>query len=238
MIRLFDQHEWLFGKNNSMIKITNELPQGEVFNIFLNNTLLKKIESEMTGKKEATFFFKSLRLGILGQTLIDESFKDLNGTERIYLESIGLLAELYVYYVRSLYDYLLRFLDGYLDGERPRSFNDFLKQLENDKHVQISDEFRASLINHKISFSELRDIRDSIKEKTSSVYPYVLETGTEKSIRIRVNVYGRDKTDKGVIDKSLYEFIFSYAFGLWYIMMIIYMQGTNKTWETLNEVAQ
>lgn len=209
-----------------MIKITNDVPNGELFNIFLNNALLKRIEDKMLDKKDAAFVFKSMRLGILGQTLLNESNEIISKDDRVHLESIGMLTELYIYYIRSLYDYLLRFLDEKLfdNGNRPRSFKKFIDQLKKGQHLNISRDLKESLIKNELSFEELRDARDSIKEKTSVAYAYI----NENKLRIKINVYGRDKADKGFIDKELSEFIFSLAISIWCVMMFILWEEGKK----------
>ena len=118
--------------------------EGDVFRFFYNNDLVKSLSNNMSEKNDAILFFRFFRAGITGQTLYDESLLKMKELDRIALEHLGCLCELYIFYLRSIYDHLLKFIKKHSKEDLPRSFNEFLKKVKNDKYVGVSKEFKKN----------------------------------------------------------------------------------------------
>jgi len=198
-----------------MIIIDVNKPGSSVFNLIYNNPFLKKGLKKQRNLKTAQIFIRIFRTAILGDILFKEGHKkNINGAEE---EVLAALFESFMFFLRSVYDYLLDTLRYECKENLPQSFNDFVKKVKNGKYPEIKGRFREHLLKEAFNFEEIRDLRDSIKRKTASVYIYT----KNKKPHIHAVVYGRNKSERHIIDTELSQIIFNYAAALLILMFYI-----------------
>lgn len=186
-----------------------------VFNLIYNNPLLKKGLKKERNLKTANIFIRIFRTAILGDILFKEGYrKSINKAEE---EVLATFFESFIFLLRSVYDYLLDTLRYECKEKLPQSFNNFIKQIKNGKYPEIKGRFREHLLREAFSFEEIRNLRDSIKRQTASVYIYM----KNKKPHVHATVYGRNKSEKNTIDMELSQIIFNYSAILSILMFYI-----------------
>jgi hypothetical protein len=138
-----------------------------VLNYFVDQILAKSKDLKTTH-----VYFRLFRTGIIGDILYKQGQRVIKGDENFAEEQfLASLFESYMFLARSIYDYLLHFLkQKYKINDN--SFYRLINKIKEGKYPEIEGKLRDHLKNGKI-FEETRDLRDSIKQKTSNIDVYV-----------------------------------------------------------------
>src|SRR5690606_10578099 len=102
-------------------------------------------------------------------------------------EILAALFESYLFYLRSIYDYLLHYLKQF-DKRGNRRFSKFLNDVENGKIKGLNDNLKNNLLNRK-TFDEIRSLRDSIKRQTSLL---TMNRDEDGELIVKASIYDRD----------------------------------------------
>lgn len=202
--------------------------KGEIFTMFINSNLSRWLTKNFKTRMDGVIYMRFFRTGLIGQEIFDLSLIKSKSLKIDRKEKLSALSELYIFYMRMNYDYLIGMLKKGSVKKLPDSFSKFSKNYNN---YNISDDLKESLKKGGIDFSDLKNLRDSIKQKSSVVSLYLYK----EKIKIKACVYSSNGKFSKIIDKPLAEFIFSTSFMFWYFSMMIYMEIHGKTWQTLNK---
>lgn len=206
-----------------MIRFNDLKPKGDIFNLFFNNHLTVELSQTMKSRLDGVMFIRIARTGSVGQSIYNECWKDCGKFSLSHLDQISSLCELYVFYLRSVYDYLLNFLSRVSGSGFPSSYNDFIKKVEKGKYPKLTKSFSKLLLNGKLRFMELKDLRDSIKNKPSTVLVYL----KNHKLYIKSDFFSQGRASSS-IDEELSKFILRHSFGLHYLMLFIYLELKGK----------
>jgi hypothetical protein len=189
-----------------MIIIDEKEPIGPVFSLIYNNPLMKKGLKKERNLKTANIFSRLFRVATLGDILYKQGKRkfDKEGAET---EILAVFFESFIFLLRTVYDYLLDTLQYECKEKLPESFNHFIKNIKKGRYPEIQGRFREHLLNKAFSFEEIRNLRDSIKRKTASVYIYL----KDKTPYVHAIVYERNKSEKNIIDMELSQIVFNYT---------------------------
>ena len=193
----------------------NKLNNGkqEIVNSFVWNHLVqwimdKKGKDELS-KMDGLTFLRFYRTGIIGQELYDLSFEvpeKLDGTER---ERASAICELFIFYMRANYDYLSNILRRNLSKvSLPKNFSDFFIKFEG---YNISEGLKGALRRGKVKFSDLRDLRNSIKDKPGIIGLYL----KDKKIYVTADIYNSSGVHIRKIDEELGGCMVDASFTVW-----------------------
>jgi len=178
-----------------------------VLNYFVDQVLAKSKDL-----KTMHIYFRLFRTGIIGDILYKQGQKVIKGDENFAEEQfLASLFESYMFLARSIYDYLLHFLKQKYKID-DNSFHRFINKIKKEKYPEIEGKLRDHLKNSKI-FEDTRDLRDSIKQKTSNIDVYV----KNNKYWVSGTVYKRNG-EKEKFDDSLYLKMFGYTTGLLLLM--------------------
>jgi hypothetical protein len=206
-----------------MIKFNNLDPKGDIFDLFFNNPLTVNSSKKMKSKMDGVIFIRITRTGIIGQAIFDECWKDCSKYTLSHFEQIASICELYIFYLRSVYDYLMNYLQTVLGTNFPSSYHKFIKQVENKKYHQLSKNFSKLLLNGKVRFMELKNLRDSIKNKPSTVLIF----SKNNKLYIEADFFSQDKASSS-INEEVSKFVLRHSFTLHYLMLFIYSELRGK----------
>ena len=184
---------------------------GIALNYFVEEVLKKRDD-----KKSKQLYFRLFRTGLIGDILYK------NGSERIDSEEhsaenelLAALFESYVFLVRTIFDYLLHFLEDKY-GVKDESFYDFVKKVKDGKYPEIKGKLREHIKKVKL-FEEIRALRDSIKRQT----PYISVYVKDNIYWVDGTIYGRDGGKKEDFDQPLRTLVFGYTSAL--LLLMSYM---------------
>ncbi len=184
-----------------------------VSNYFVEEILKKKIGTKDLKSKQ--IFFRLFRTGILGDILYKKGEEYIKSEDNFAeTEFLAVIFESYMFLVRSIYDYMLHFLNKKFDIKE-NSFHKFISKIEKDDYPKITGKFRDHLKRNKL-FKEIRDLRDSIKQKTPYIFIYI----KDHKYRVEGTIYKRNGT-KETFDELLYLKIFGYSTALLLLMSYI-----------------
>lgn len=178
-----------------------------VLNYFVDQVLAKNVDLKAT-----QIYFRLFRTGIIGDILYKQGQKVIKINENFAeTQFLAALFESYMFLTRSIYDFLLHFFkQKYKINDN--SFHRFINNIRKEKYLEIEGKLRGYLKSSKI-FEETRDLRDSIKYKTSNVDVYI----KNNKYWVSGTIYKRNG-EKEKFDDSLYLKMFGYTTGLFMLM--------------------
>jgi len=182
-----------------MINIDFEKPGGYPFSIFFANPVFQKILISSKDPILIKIKDRMFRTALLADFLHKKGREPAPEKPCIENEFIALLFESFIFMLRTIYDHMTDVLNKYnVDQDRlPLSFNDLIK-----------GEFREYLIKYSPHFKECKDLRDSLKQKTTSVQIY----SKNKTYYVNATYYvGKKSNEKKVLDNKLSQLIFNYS---------------------------
>lgn len=180
---------------------------------------------------DGVLFLKLFRVGTIGQKIFEECSIPLNHEDYLRSHLLASLVDLYIYYLRSIYDRLHRELDDKLSNDNYNRFEKFRNKIMTQKFETLSMSFRKMVEKDGFEFATLRNLRDSLKRGSAAI---VISMGPQ-FIRVRSKVYARDENSTHIIDEDLHSFIFRFSFSFWFFSTWIYMEKHSLTWEDLNK---
>jgi len=179
--------------------------------IFLNY-FVAHVLKRRDDAKSSQLYFRLFRTGLIGDILYKRANEHVpNKGHSAECELLAALFESYLFLARTVYDYLLHYLENER-GVKDASFAKFLKKVRDGKYEKLGKKFRDHLQKQKI-FDNLRALRDSVKQKTS----HVVITVKNNAYHVEATMYDRDGK-KTEIDESLHTQMFGYTVSLAMLM--------------------
>jgi len=184
------------------------------FNALNSGYFVNEILKKRTDLKSKQLFSRLIRTGIIGHILFEKGEEFVTKEKITDKEFIAALFESYLFLVRTIYDYLLYFLKKQHRIE-DNSFKKFINKLKRGDYPDIDKKLRKHILSSKF-FDEIRDLRDSIKQKTPYIFIYV----KNNKYRVRGTIYKRNGGKKG-FDEELCLKVFGYSAALVILMAYI-----------------